>query len=210
MPKKYQNTVGRTGRKNLKRIDDNTFVNQHGVKFTDKEKRALVSAVNQANAKRAKQLKEVATLPRSVRGQPTGDTVATKLQFGYESDFIISKKSKSMQRFQSKKEYDTYMDYLKRVNSRDYLDERTRLYKRNYMQALDRVHGDDAKDIKMKIRMMKPKDFRKMIESEELVEISDVYAETDKASARERLRASFGMKSKDEDTYYNYDDVEGE
>lgn len=205
MGKKYNQTVGRKGRKNLQYVDGK-IKNQHGVVFTDAEKRALESAVNQANRKRKNQLKEVATLPRTVRGVDTGDTLSTKLQMGFESDFIITKKTKSLQRFESREQYEKYMDYLKRVNSKEYLDDRTRLYKRNYIKALNDVHGDSAKDIAMKVRMMKPAEFRKLIESEELVEINDLYAPEDKASEREKLRASFGMKSKEDDAFENYDD----
>ena len=206
MGKGYNRKGTRAGRKNLKYLSNGKIKNQHGVTFTVKEKRALESAVNQANRKRANQLKEAATLPRLVRGRDTGDTLQTKLEMGFESDFIISKKSKSLQRFTSKEQYSKYMKYLKTVNSPAYLDERTRLYKRNYIKALEDVHGDAAKDIKMKVRMMKPKDFRKMVEQEELVEIGDIYDEQDKAAARERLRASFGMKSKEDDAFENYDD----
>lgn len=206
MGKKYNKTKGRSGRKNLKRLADGSLLNQHGVKFTEQEKKALVSQVNMANRKRSKQLKEAATLPRMVRGVDTGDTLATKLQMGYESDFIITKKSKSLQRFTSRDQYDKYMRYLRGVNSKDYLDERTRLYKRNYMQVLDDVHGDAAKDIKMKVRMMKPADFRKMIEQDELIEINELYSPADKAAAREQIRASFGMKSKEDDAFENYED----
>lgn len=204
--KKYKNTGGRSGRKNLKTLSDGSVRNQHGVVFTLADKKKLESAVNMANRKRKKQLKEVATMPRKVRGVDTGDTVATKLEMGYESDFIISPKTKSLQRFTSREQFNKYMKHLKDVNSPDYLDNRTRLYKRNYMEALKRVHGDDAKDIVMKVRMMKPADFRRMVEQEEFIEINDIYAPEDKASERERIRASFGMKSKEDDAWENYDD----
>lgn len=206
MGKKYKNNKGRKGSPNLKRLSDGTIKNQHGVIFTDADKRALESQVNMANRKRAQQLKDVATLPRMVRGVDTGDTLATKLQMGFESDFIITKKTKSLQRFTSREQYDNYMQYLKRVNSKDYLDERTRLYKRNYIKAIRDVHGSNAEDIVMKVRMMKPADFRELIEKEELVEINDIYDEQDKAGARERIRASFGMKSKEDDAIQNYND----
>ena len=107
MGKSYKNNAGgRLGRKNLNYLDNGKIKNQHGVVFSEKEKRALESAVNMANRKRAKQLKEVATLPRTVRGIDTGDTLATKLQMGFESDFIITKKTKSLQRFTSREQYD--------------------------------------------------------------------------------------------------------
>ena len=208
MPKKYNQTVGRRGRKNLQYLDGGIIKNQYGVKFTEAEKRALESAVVRANRKRSEQLKEVATLPRTLRGKDTGDTLKSKLEMGFESDFIITKKSKSMQRFQTKSEYNRYMSYLDRINSGAYLDDRTRLYKANYIKALQNVHGDNAKDVAMKVRMMKPAEFRKIVEQDELIEISDVYHPADKASELNRIRASFHMKEKDEDAYYNYDDME--
>lgn len=203
----YKQTVGRKGRKNLKRLDDDTFLNQHGVKFTDKEKRALVSAVNQANAKRAKQIKKAGQLPRYENGKPSGDTLATKLQMGFESDFIIAKKSKSMQRFQSKAEYNQFMRYLKRVNSGEYIDDRTRLYKRNYMEAIKRSYPDSA-DIQMKIRMMKPEKFREMVETDQLPDIKNVYPIRGQADESNALRAKLGMTLKEDDDYYNYDEEE--
>ena len=209
MGKTYKSTKGRTGRQNLKHLGDGRVKNQHGVVFSDAERKRLDTLVVRANRLRSQQLKEAATLPRMVRGEPTGDTLATKLQMGFESDFIIAKKSRSLQRFQSKAEYTRYTKYLEKVLSPEYLDERTRLYKRNYMAALERVHGDNAKDVKMRVRMMKPSEFRKLIEQDELLEINEVYAAQDKAAELERLRASFGMKSKDDDPFYEYEDVDG-
>lgn len=195
------------GTPNLKRKGD-FLVNQYGVKFTEDDKKKLESLYASAMRKRREQLKEVAALPRMVRGKPTGDTLASKLEMGYESDFIITAKTKSLQRFQRKTDFNRYIKYLERVKSGEYLDDRTRLYKRNYMKALDDVHGKAAADIKMKVRMMKPADFRKMIEQDELLEISEIYTESDKAAAREQIRASFGMKSKDEDAFFNTEDEE--
>lgn len=208
MPKNYHKTVGRKERKNLVKLDNGNVKNQHGVTFTDKEKRALESAVNQANAKRAKQLKEAGKLPRYENGKPSGDTLATKLQSGFESDFIIAKKSKSLQRFNTKTEYNKYMRYLKRVNSGEYLNDRTRLYKRNYMEAIKRSYPE-SDDILMKVRMMKPEKFRELIESEQLPEIKDVYPTKGQSDESNILRAKLGMKLKEDDDFYNYDDIEG-
>lgn len=93
------------------------------------------------------------------------------------------------------------MDKQARIQSGEYLDERTRLYKRNYMQALDNVFGEDAKDVKMKVRMMKPEDFRKMVESDELAEIGYIYDPSAKAGRLNQIRATFGMKQKEEDLF---------
>ena len=186
------------GRKNLKKTDTGNLVNQYGVTFTPEEKRALENAVNTANRKRARMLKEAATLPRMVSGRDTGDTIGSLQLMGKESDFILPKKTKSLQRFRDREQYENYMKTLKRVNSRDYIDDRIRMYKRNHMKALENAFGDEAKDVMMKIRMMKPKDYMKMIQQDESLEISYIYDPTARSGKLNQIRASMGMKLKDE------------
>lgn len=186
------------GRKNLKRTDTGNLVNQFGVTFTPEEKRALENAVNTANRKRARMLKEAATLPRMVSGRDTGDTIGSLQLMGKESDFILAKKTKSLQRFRDREQYENYMKTLQRVNSRDYIEDRIRLYKRNHMKALENAFGDEAKDVMMKIRMMKPKDYMKMIQQDESLEISYIYDPTARSGKLNQIRASMGMKLKDE------------
>lgn len=181
---------GRTpGRKNLQRVDGG-FVNQHGVTFTEEQKKALERAVNRSNYQRKKMQAEVDQLnPQN----------AQLRLMGKESDFIISRQSKSLQRFKSMEDYENYMDKQARIQSGEYIEERTRLYKRNYMQALDNAFGDDAKDIKMKVRMMKPEKFRELVESDELAEIGYIYDPSVRQGKLNQIRASFGMKSKEEE-----------
>lgn len=186
------------GRKNLKKTDAGNLVNQYGVKFTPEEKRALENAVNTANRKRARMLKEAATLPRMVSGRDTGDTIGSLQLMGKESDFILSKKTKSLQRFRDREQFEKYMDNLKRVNTRDYIEDRIRLYKRNHMKALENAFGDEAKDVMMKIRMMKPKDYMEMIQKDESLEISYVYDPSARTGKLNQIRASMGMKLKDD------------
>ena len=186
------------GRKNLKKTDNGNLVNQYGVSFTPAEKRALENAVNTANRKRARMLKEAATLPRMVSGRDTGDTIGSLQLMGKESDFILSKKTKSLQRFRSREQYDSYMKTLQRVNTRDYVTERVRMYKRNHMKALENAYGDEAKDVIMKIRMMKPKDYMKMIQQDETLEISYVYDPSARTGKLNQIRNSMGMKLKEE------------
>ena len=200
--KSYEGTQYRGGRKkgtkNLKRLDDGKLQNQHGVIFTEAEKKSLERLVNSANAKRRAMLKQEATLPRRVMGIDTGQTVGQLQLMGKESDFIITRKSKSLQKFNSREEYEKYIDYLKKVNSRDYITERIRQYKRNQMKALENAFGDDAKDIIMKIRMMKPKDYMKMVQSNEDLEISYIYDPSARDGKMNQIRASLGMKLKEE------------
>lgn len=186
------------GRKNLKKTASGDLVNQYGVTFTPEEKRALENAVNRANRKRARMLKEAATLPRMVSGRDTGDTIGSLQLMGKESDFILTKKTKSLQRFRDRGQYESYMKTLQRVNDRDYITERIRLYKRNHMRALENAFGDEAKDVIMKIRMMKPKDYMQMIEQDESLEISYIYDPTARSGKLNQIRASMGMKLKDE------------
>lgn len=194
-----QYTGGRVpGRKNLKKTTGGNLVNQYGVVFTQEEKRALENAVNTANRKRARMLKEAATLPRKVGGRDTGDTVGSLQLMGKESDFILSRKTKSLQRFRDRDQFDRYLRNLKNVNTRDYLDDRIRMYKRNHMTALENAYGDEAKDVVMKIRMMKPRDYMKMIQQDETLEISYIYDPTARTGKLNQMRASMGMKLKEE------------
>lgn len=194
------------GRKNLKKTDAGNLINQHGVEFTPQEKRALETAVNTANRKRARMLKEAATLPRKVAGRETGDTVGSLQLMGKESDFILSKRTKSLQRFRSRAQYEAYMQSLQRVNSRDYIDDRIRGYKRNFMKTLENVYGDEAKDIVMRVRMMKPRDYMRLVEQDETLEIGAVIPSDAKVPGRlNEIRRALGMKEKPEFFEEEYD-----
>lgn len=198
----YEGTQYTGGRKkrtpNLQKIDGGV-INQHGVTFTNAERKALENAVNRANAKRKRMIAKEGQLPRTVGGVPTGQPVSTLQAMGKESDFILSRKSKSMQRFKTKEEYNRYMKNLERVNSPDYITERVREYKRNHMKALENVYGDDAKDVIMRIRMMKPEDYMKLVQSDENLEVTFVYDPSDAAGRLNQMRASLGMKLKEEE-----------
>ena len=185
------------GRKNLKKLDDGSLLNQHGVTFTQEEKKLLENLANRSNRIRTKMLEKEAALPRFAAGKDTGDTVASLQAMGKESDFIITRKSKSLQRFTSKEQFYNYIDNLKNVVRPDYVDERTRLYKRNHMQALRDVFGDEAKDIIMKIRMMKPGEYREMLQKDEMLEISYIYDSSERAAKLNNIRAALGMKLKE-------------
>lgn len=190
--------ASRKGRKNLVR-DGDTLTNQHGVTVTLDEKKALESLVAKANKKRAKMLDEASTLPRLIAGQPTGDTVGSLQLMGKESDFIVTKKTASLQRFTSRQQFDNYLNNLERVTQPNYVEERIRLYKRNFTNSLRNVYGwEESKDIIMKIRMMKPEDYMRMVESDETLEISYVPSDVRVEGRLNQIRAALGMKLKDE------------
>ena len=188
------------GRKNLVKTETG-FINQHGVSFTTEERKTLEREVNKANAKRKKMLEQEAKLPRKIAGVDTGDTVASLQLMGRESDFILQRKTKSLQRFETREDFNRYMRNLERVNAKDYLTERVRLYKRNHMKAIENAYGDEAKDVVMKIRMMKPADYMRMVQSDEMLEINYIYDPSARSGKLNQLRASLGMKLKEEDEY---------
>lgn len=182
------------GRKNLKKVPGG-FQNQHGVTFTVEQRKALERAVNRSNYQRKKMQAEADKL------NPNNSQLRL---MGKESDFILSRQSKSLQRFKSLEDFEKYMDKQARIASGEYLEDMTRLYKRNYMQALENVFGDDAKDVKMKVRMMKPADFRRLVESDELAEIGFIYDPSARQGKLNQIRASFGMRQKED----LFDDLE--
>ena len=178
----------RAGRKNLKRVDGG-FVNQHGVRFTEEQRRELERAVDRSNYRRKKMQAEADKL------NPNNSQLRL---MGKESDFILSRQSKSMQQFKSMEDYEKFMDKQARIQSGEHLDDMTRLYKRNYMKALDNVFGDDAAGVKMKVRMMKPEEFRRMVEGDELLEIGYIYDPIARAGKLNQIRSSLGMKPVEE------------
>lgn len=176
------------GTKNLKKVDGG-YKNQYGVIFSEGQKKALERAVNRSNYKRKKMLAEEDKL------NPNANQLRL---MGKESDFIISRQSKSLQRFKSMAEFESYMDKQARIQSGEYLVEKARLYKRNFTKSLLETYGDEAKDIAMKIRMMKPADYMRMVASNEVLEIRYAPSDMPLSGRLNQLRAALGMKLKEE------------
>ncbi len=180
------------GRKNLTRTDEG-YINQHGVAFTEEQKKALERAVNRSNYQRKKMQAEADKL------NPNNSQLRL---MGKESDFIISRQSKSLQRFKSMEEFNSFMDKQARIQSGEHLDDMTRLYKRNYMKAIDNVFGEAGAGVKMKIRMMKPEDYRKLVETKgEDMEIGYVYDPIALMGKLNRIRSLLGMRELEENPF---------
>lgn len=198
---------GRSAERGNLIYEGDKIINAQGVEFTAEDKRRLENAVNRANRQRREMLKKTATMPRYINvtdaytgklvRKATDDTVGSTQSMGVESDFILQRKSKSLQRFNTREEFDRYMKNLERVNSKDYLMQRARLYKRNYMKAVHRELGDAG--IEMKVRMMKPEDFMEWsMKYEDFLEIHYIYGTDDRQAKINQIRAALGMKIKDE------------
>ena len=181
-----------SGRKNLTRVDGG-YRNQHGVVFSEEQKKTLDRAVNKSNYIRKKMLAEEKLNPN-----------ASQLRLmGKESDFIITRQSKSLQRFKTMEEFESYLDKQSRIHSGQYLEDKTRLYKQNYIKAVRDQLEDEG--IAMRIRMMKPEDFRKLVETMgDDMEISYVYDPSTKVARRNKIRSLIGLREVDEeDPFYN-------
>lgn len=166
----------RKGAPNLKR-ENGAIINKHGVRITEAEKRELKSLATIANRNRKKIIAETDNLPRTFAGKQLGDTtLADMRKMGVESDFYVAKKHTRLHQFETRKSFDTYIQNLRRVTSPNYLDDRARLYKRNYIEALQELYGkEQTKGIAMKIRTMPPQAYSKMVMSEEMAEIEYLY-----------------------------------
>lgn len=171
-----KNTVGnlrgtRRG-KNLIKGSDGFLYNQYGVEFSLEDKRALESKVNSANAKRRRMLKQEKDLQLFTGGEGQGVSVANDFM-GRESDFVIQAKTKSLQRFKTREDYENYMRNLDRVTKRSYISDRVNIYKENYIKALQ-LEGFDPRIIEA-IEKMKYQDFMKLSQSEEYARFGHVY-----------------------------------
>lgn len=192
------------GAKRLKKLENGSVENQYGVVITSEERKHFDSLVNRVNKQRKKQIEAENALPRIKDGKPTGQSVGELRSMGYQSDFIISRRSKSLQGFETREQFEKEQTKLENILSGKFLDERTRLYKRNHMQALKNVFGDEAKDVIMKIRMMKPEEYRKLLTQSEDLEVSYVYDPSQRTGKLNAIRQALGMKEKEDDieTYY--------
>lgn len=186
----YVKGSGKTGRKNMRQVEPGLWENEYGVRFTTAERRALKRAEQKSQAIREKQIAEM--------GTPTEHQSQLRLMGKEENEFIISRQDKPLQKFKSRESFEKYLEKQARIHSGEYQLERARLYKRNFINSLMDTYGDDAKDIAMKVRMMKPDEYMKMVAGDEVLEISYVPSDMYVSGRLNQLRAHLGMKLKDD------------
>lgn len=175
------------------------IINDAGLKLTIEERDRFVALQKLAEAKRQETIEAFEPLPRKFEGEEVGGTVGELRTMGREVDFILSPKDKSWQTFKTKDQFDRYMHRLEVVTDPEYLENRARLYKRNFINSLLDVYGPQAMDIAMKIRMMKPMDYMKAVESDEALEIGFYAPSHDYVPGMlNKLRRALGMKEKDD------------
>lgn len=170
---------------NLKRVEGG-YQNQYGVTFTPEQKKALENSVRRSNYFREKQL-----------NKEYGNKNALQRYLSQESDFIITRQSRSLQGFKSMADYEAFMDRQAKIQSGEYLADRTRLYKRNHMRALENVFGDDAKDVIMKIRMMPQAEYIEAIKNDVFLEVNYIYDPSAMHGKLNQIRKALKMKEKE-------------
>ena len=176
---------------NLKKVEGG-FQNQHGVVFTPEQKKALELSVRRSNYARDKQIKAEGAMVSA-----SGRSNAQLRIMGQESDFIISRQARSLQGFKSMEEYEAFMDRQARIQSGEYLSDRTKLYKENHIKALENVFGDTAKDVVEHIRNMDEKVYREMLQKDEFLEVGYIYDPSAMAGKLNQIRRSLKMAGKE-------------
>lgn len=170
------------------------ITNEHGVKVRKKELARFNDLMSAAYDKRQEMLQAEARLPRKHFGRDTGDTVGSMQQLGYESDFIIRSRSKSLAEFKTKASFDNYLKNLERVNDPEYLAKRVSQYKANYIAALRSVFGKPSFGIQMKVKRMNDADFMKMVQAEdEALDIQYAYRPMELTAKFNNIRSAFGL-----------------
>lgn len=191
--------MSRKGRKNLNRAGD-SFFNEHRVEITVEEKRQLENLVRKVNRKREKQIDEWLEKPYTPSGVDTGlknkdrHAFASDRRF-IDDDFILSRRSASLQRFKTREQFDAYIERLEKVTSEGYMEERTAQYQENYITALGNVFGEQSEDVAEYIRSLSPDEFRELVQKDEIREISFIYDPKRAHEKLEAIRHSYGLPS---------------
>lgn len=179
---------------NLKKTDRGTLINKKGVEITVEEKKHLESLVNSINRKRKRMTEKEKQLFRTADNATTKQTLGEVQRFGQESDFILQPKSKSIQRFESRKEFDTYMRNLERVNQKDYVKKRAQQYKRNHLKAIENTFGK-KNELYMRIRMLPLNEYVDKVASDiDFLQIAYVYSEEEKEHRYNQILESIKKK----------------
>lgn len=180
---------------NLVKIKDSTgkvvaLENQFGVRFSLEDKKTLEVKVNTANAKRNRMLKKEEEVDFFVGGKRIkGHTARSSrsVLLDDESDFILKQKSKSLQRFSSREEYENYINNLNRVNNREYISGRVALYQDNLIKALE--NEGFPQDLIDKVKSLSPREMMLLQSSEGTFNFGFIYDEAQRGAVEAGINA---------------------
>lgn len=176
---------------------DGYIINQFGVRIPEEQAKKLQNVVHRVNRKRDKQLQAVANQPMDGT-RPAELTRDVLRLMGQEADMVILKRSASLHQFTSKRAFNNYLAHLEKVAATDYLDVRTRQYKRNLTKAIKEQYAEFpelTKGLIMKIRTMKPEQFRDVVNNNVAFEIRNQYKKSryEQIEQLRDMRESLGM-----------------
>jgi hypothetical protein len=180
----------RKGSKNLIKLNGD-LVNQHGVVFTEAEKKALEYKVNSAMAKRRRILKDKNSAVRTILGVPQDYTVGQDFD---SNDFMMSKKSKSLNKFKTRQAYEIYMNNLERITKKDYIDKKLQTYKNNFETAIKKTFGSDGNKAIKQLQKMSLSDFTNLVNSEMYARIQYIYSKEEYQVSLEVLNTILGVE----------------
>ena len=189
--------------KNLVYTDD-YIINQHGVKIPLADAKKFQNDARAVNAKRSRQIKSFeAAIEEAAKNNPNlKNQILMNSVMGKEMDMAIAKRSTSLNQFTSPQQFRAAMRSNERARSTDYEVVRGRQYKRNLLESIDRNFAqfpELTKGIKMRIRMMNPKDFGSFVAAHPIFEIRYQYLESGKINHLNDMREYLGLKV--DDTY---------
>ena len=183
------------GQKNLKRVGKR-YENEHGVQFTEREKKQLESLVNSVNRKRKKIMTDKKMLDTRTALGVDPDFVfglhSEKNLWGTGADTLLTKnRSKSLQRFKTKEEFKTYMKDLRRLSDEKYVEKRIKMAQKNKIKALESVFGDDAKEMVKGLRRLSPEEYQKVLANHSMPSINYMYSDEEYDNALEKVKSMY-------------------
>lgn len=175
------------------------IVSEAGWKIPIADKQKFEALTKTLNDKHDEAYRRLAPKPRLLEGEETGGTVGNLKLMGRELDFILAERKKKWSDFKTQDSFYRYLGRMEYAARPEYIDDRIRLYKRNFINSMLETYGKEAMDIAMKIRMMPPEKYMEMVQQDEALEIgqygkSDVYI----PGMLNKWRRALGMNEKPE------------
>lgn len=118
----------------LQRTTRGSIILPNKERITPSEQKRFINAVRRANRMRDADLKRIKKVISTVKYN----------RFGFESDFLLRKKSASFTKFRNKNEFKHYLYSVEKQASGSTSLHRIRVYKQNYETALRKVYNSSA------------------------------------------------------------------
>jgi hypothetical protein len=167
-----------------------TVENKNGVQMDYQVLKQVQKDVKRTNKQKAKAWDQVKDLEFKYRGNPTGLTVkeqaSPKVGYGDTRFADLEPIKFDPQQFTTQKHWERRRDQLVEVygGRANYLKDLNKLYRENYLKAMDDALGSDSKKLQKHIKKMKLNDFMVMAFTEKNAHINFIY---DKLSQQARI-----------------------